>query len=170
MTNEEYDQAASFWIKKDQEGKALDRDTLKQEVITFLKEHKILALATAGKEVRATPLEYSYKDGALYIFSEGGEKFANLKVNKQVAAAIFDANGAFGSLKSLQIKGTASMVDLFSDEYNEAALQRKIPLEALKKLPEPMWLIKIVPDEIVELNSSFKKKGYNSRQTLKINN
>ncbi|MEE0955832.1 MAG: hypothetical protein U0L49_08485 [Eubacterium sp.] len=40
----------------------------------------------------------------------------------------------------------------------------KIPAEALKKLAEPMHLIRIIPDEFVFTNSDFRKKGYSSRE------
>lgn len=52
----------------------------------------------------------------------------------------------------------------FWTRKDAAAAFRKIPLEALKKLAEPMWLLKIVPTEITCLNSDFKKKGFGSRQ------
>ena len=58
-------------------------------------------------------------------------------------------------------------VELFSDEYKNAAEFRKIPLQALKKLKEPMWLLKIIPIEITCLNSDFKKDGFGSRQIWK---
>ena len=56
-------------------------------------------------------------------------------------------------------------MELFSEEYTVEAAFRKIPLDTLKKLPEPMWLLKIIPDEIVFLNSDFKKEGFGARQT-----
>lgn len=64
----------------------------------------------------------------------------------------------------MQIEGEAELIRPFSEEYNAAANFRKIPLEMLKKLPEPMWLLKFVPTEITCLNSAFKKDGYGSRQ------
>ena len=68
-------------------------------------------------------------------------------------------------MKSAQVQGTAAIVELFSEEYTVEAAFRKIPLDTLKKLPEPMWLLKIIPDEIVFLNSDFKKEGFGARQT-----
>jgi hypothetical protein len=38
----------------------------------------------------------------------------------------------------------------------------------LKKLPRPMNLIKIVPEVYDFLESDLKKKGYGSRQQLKV--
>ncbi|MDD6282139.1 MAG: pyridoxamine 5'-phosphate oxidase family protein [Oribacterium sp.] len=165
MTEEQYTQAESFWTRKDETEKKLDADTLYQWIDEFLSSHKVLALATAAEDfVRCTPLEYSWHDGALWIFTEGGLKFRALRKNKHVAAAVFDANASFGGLKSLQLEGTAEPVELFSDAYQKAAAFRKIPLEVLRKLEEPMWLLKIVPTEITCLNSDFKKDGYGSRQ------
>lgn len=169
MTGEQYEQAASFWIRKDAAEKKLDSDVLYDWIDKFLSSHKVLALATAAEDfVRCTPLEYSWHDGALWIFTEGGLKFRTLKENRHVAASVFEANASFGGLKSVQIEGTAELVEPFSDEYGKAAQFRKIPLEALEKLEEPMWLLKIVPSEITCLNSGFKKDGYGSRQIYRM--
>ena len=50
---------------------------------------------------------------------------------------------------------------------SEIVEYKKIPVEALKKLPQPMNLIKIVPDVYDFLESDLKKKGFSSRQQLK---
>lgn len=91
-------------------------------------------------------------------------KFRALQENRHAAAAIFDPDPSFGGLKSIQIEGDIEIIEPFTYEYNSAADFRKIPLETLKKLPEPMWLLKLVPAEITCLNSDFKKEGYGSRQ------
>ena len=44
-------------------------------------------------------------------------------------------------------------------------INKKIPLEALKKLNHPMNLICVEPDKIEALFSDFKEDGYDSRQT-----
>ena len=165
MTDEQYAQAVSFWTRKDAAAKKMDQKTLYAWIDTFLAAHKILALAVGGSDfIRCTPLEYTWHDDALWIFTEGGLKFKGLKNNRNIAAAIFDTTADFGTLKSLQIEGTAEIAELFSEEYKAAAAFRKIPLETLKKLPEPMWLLKITPTEITCLNSEFKKEGFGSRQ------
>lgn len=165
MTDKQYAQAESFWTRKDEAEKKLDADSLYGWIDEFLSANKVLALATAAEDfIRCTPLEYSWHDRALWIFTEGGLKFKALRENKHVAAAVFETNASFGGLKALQIEGTAELVELFSDEYKNAAEFRKIPLEALKKLGEPMWLLKIMPTEITCLNSDFKKDGFGSRQ------
>ena len=72
----------------------------------------------------------------------------------------------FGNLRSLQVTGIAAMVEPFSEEYNTHAAFRKIPLDALKKLPSPMNLICVTPTRIDALFSDFKKDGYSVRQVL----
>lgn len=165
MTDEQYEQAINFWTHKDAEEKHMENSAVYDWIDGFLSSHKVLALA-AGTDnfIRCTPLEYSWHDGALWIFTEGGLKFKALRENKNVAAAVFESNASFGGLKSVQIEGKVEVAELFSDEYNAAAAFRKIPIETLKKLPEPMWLLKITPSEITCLNSEFKKDGYGSRQ------
>ena len=84
LTHEEYIQAADYWKQKDAQSVKMDRETLEKEVEAYIQENNTCALATgAGEFVRCTPVEYSYHDGAFWIFSEGGEKFAALKKNKQ---------------------------------------------------------------------------------------
>jgi uncharacterized protein YhbP (UPF0306 family) len=168
MTDSQFTRAQSFWTRKDETENKLDPAALYYWISSFLSAHKILTLATGtGDYVRCTPLEYTWHDDALWIFTEGGLKFKGLKENKNVAAAVFETNASFGGLKSLQIEGIAEIVDLYSDEYNAAADFRKIPLQTLKKLPEPMWLLKITPAEITCLNSDWKKEGFGSRQIWK---
>lgn len=165
MTEEEYEQAASFWTRKDEKETKLNRDALYDWIDTFLSSHKVLALAAASADfIRCTPLEYTWHDGAFWIFTEGGLKFKALKANKRVAAAVFERNTSFGGLQSAQIEGQAEVIEPFSETYKQAAAVRKIPLAALKKLEEPMWLLKITPTVITCLNSDFKKQGYGSRQ------
>lgn len=165
MTDEQFSQAVSFWTKKDKEEKKLNRDDLYSWIDDFLSSHKVLALAVSASDfIRCTPLEYTWHDGALWIFTEGGMKFRALQENRHAAAAVFDPDPSFGGLKSVQIEGDIDMIEPFTDEYNSAAAFRKIPLETLKKLPEPMWLLKLVPEEMTCLNSDFKKEGYGSRQ------
>lgn len=168
MTNDQYEAASSFWIKKDAESKHMDDQELYERIDHFLSEHKVLALACGDASfIRCTPLEYTWHDGALWIFSEGGLKFRALQNHPHVSAAVFESNMSFGSLLSCQIQGQVEMVDLFSKEYMAEAFVRHIPAEMLKKLPEPMWLLKIIPDEMTLLDSSLKKEGYGSRQTWK---
>ena len=167
MTHEDYERAAGYWKIKDASGKKLDKDTLVTEIEQYIEANNTCALATgSGEFVRVTPIEYTYHDGAFWMFSEGGEKFTALEQNKNVCLAIYDKYEGFGKLKGMQVTGTAEVVDYFSEEYIAAAEYKKIPVEALRKLPEPMNLIKVTPAKIEFLNSEFKKYGCASRQSI----
>lgn len=131
--------------------------------------HNTCALATASADmVRNTPIEYNFVDGDFYFFSEGGLKFKGLKENKNVGLAIYEPYGEFANLKSLQVEGIANMVEPFSEEYLKIMEHKKIPVEAMKKLPQPMNLIKVVVKSFDYFESDFKKEGYGSRQHLEV--
>lgn len=165
----DYKAAASYWTEKDKSAVKMDPEELKAEIEAFLAKHKVCALATAAEDfVRCTPIEYNYVDGCFYLFSEGGLKFKALESNKHVCMAIFQESADFGNLASLQVTGTAQIVEPWSEEYVKIVEFKKIPVEVLKKLPQPMNLIKIVPEVFDFLKSDLKKKGFGSRQQLKV--
>ena len=81
-------------------------------VIEYLNDHNVLHLATGrDNQVRSTPLEYFNNGLTVYISSEGGGKFANLKVNPNVSYSISDPyepeKDFFGAV-GLQVWGSAS--------------------------------------------------------------
>ena len=145
----------------------MDASALRTRITEYITANNTCALATgADGFIRNTPIEYSYHDGCFWMFSEGGEKFVGLEKNPNVCIAIFDKYAGFGSLKGLQVMGGASIVELFSAEYNAHAAVKKIPLAALQKLNPPMNLIKVQPVSADFLNSDFKKDGFDSRQHM----
>ncbi|MCI2049838.1 MAG: pyridoxamine 5'-phosphate oxidase family protein [Lachnospiraceae bacterium] len=165
MTHEEYVQAAEYWKKN--AGVKMEPRQLKTLAEEYILANNTCALATGtGDWVRCTPIEYSYHDGAFWMFTEGGEKFIGLEKNDNVSLAIFDRYTGFGNIKGMQIQGKATVVEPFSEEYVSAAEYKKIPLEALKKLPSPMHLLKVRPVRLSFLNSDFRKNGAASRQEL----
>lgn len=167
LSNEDYSRAANYWKEKDAQSTKMPQEALKQAVESYIRANNTCALATAaGDFVRCTPVEYVYHKNAFWIFSEGGEKFYALEKNKNVCLSVFDKYEGFGKLKGMQVTGIAAIVEPFSEEYTELASVRKIPLEALKKMPHPMNLIKITPKKIEFVNSEFKKEGADSRQVL----
>lgn len=167
MTQEQYEQAAQYWNRKEQI--KMPAEELKQAIEAYIGENNTCALATgAGGYVRCTPLEYSYHDGKFWIFTEGGEKFIGLEKNANVCLAIYDKYDGFGNLRSLQVMGKAEIIEPFSDVYYAHAEYKKIPVSALQKLESPMHLICITPVKIEALFSEFKKKGYSSRQTYEV--
>lgn len=161
----DYKKAQNYWKAKEASSSKMDPTSLLTKMEEYIKANNTCALATgADAFIRNTPIEYSYHDGCFWMFSEGGEKFVGLEKNPNVCIAIFDKYAGFGSLKGLQIMGTAELVAPFSEAYNGHAAYKKIPLAALQKLDPPMNLISIVPVEADFLNSDFKKEGFDSRQ------
>ncbi len=167
MEHEDYERAIRHWEKKDAQTKHMPENELLQAVKEYIQANNTCALATgAGDFIRCTPIEYAYHEDAFWLFSEGGKKFIGLEKNSNVCLAVYDKYDGFGKLKGIQVSGIAAVVEPFSEEYIRAAEYKKIPIEALKKLPEPMNLIKVTPKEIDYLNSEFKQKGYGSRQKI----
>ena len=122
-------------------------------------------MATVSEgHTRCTPIEYNFVDNRFYFFSEGGLKFRGLKKNKHVGMAIYEPYNGFGNLKSLQIEGMASLVEPFSEEYLKVMEYKKIPKAAMRNLPQPMALIKVVPEVFDLLDSELKKEDFGSRQ------
>ena len=98
----DYRQAANFWTERDAHGKRMDRETLLAEIDAFLAARRVCALATGfGEFVRCTPIEYSWRDGKLWMFSEGGLKFSALEHNRNVCAAIYEENPDFAALRGM---------------------------------------------------------------------
>lgn len=148
----------------------MPKDQLKKVIESYITENNTCALATGtGDYIRCTPLEYSYRDGKFWIFSEGGEKFIGLEKNENVCLAVFDKYQGFANLKSIQVMGKARIIEPFSEEYILQAQYKKIPIEALKKLNPPMHLICVTPWKIEALFADLKKEGYDSRQTYEVN-
>ena len=165
----DYQKAASYWTEKEEKAAQMDHDMLLAEIEKFIMEHNTCALATGcGDFVRCTPIEYNYKDGRFWLFSEGGLKFHALENNKNVCLAIQDSYEGFGKLGGMQITGTAGLVEPWTDEYMDLLKFKKISAESLKKLPVTMYLIKVTPTRIDFLCSKFKDLGFDSRQHLSI--
>ncbi len=87
-------------------------------------------------------------------------------LSEHVGIAVFEPYSGFGKLKGLQVEGTAEMVEPFSQEYLKLMEHRKIPVDAMKRLPQPMHLIKVVPRTYDYLDSGLKDEGYGSRQRV----
>ncbi len=170
MTHEEYVKAASFWDGK--VSMKMEPDELKRRVYEYLASSSVCALATGnGDYVRCTPLEYSFLDGVFWIFTEGGHKFLSLEKNDNVSLAVYDNNPSFGGLRSVQVEGKAEIAEPFSEMYRSHAEYKKIPLPALRKLSDeghPMYLIAVHPSRMDVLFSSFRKEGFDSRQSLEL--
>lgn len=167
MNHMEYQEAANYWNNKDMDTVKMPRQEILEAMETYIKEGNTCALATGfGTFVRCTPIEYSYLEGSFYLFSEGGQKFVGLEHNDNVCLAIYNKYEGFGKVKGMQVSGKVNIIEPFSNEYNRVAAFKNIPLEALKKLPHSMYLLKVRPERMDFLNSEFKERGYGSRQAI----
>jgi hypothetical protein len=109
--------------------KAMPPAEARGHIENFLKSHNTCTLCTAsGTVVRGTPIEYRYKDGYIYMVSEGGEKFANILANKQVCIAVYDPYAGWSTVAGLQLAG--EVVEIIQDPASEA----------YKKVAEPWGL------------------------------
>ena len=165
----DYDKLSALWIERDKGSVHMEKDALKEWIDGFIKAHNTGALATAsGDFVRCTPIEYNLVNCYIYLFSEGGMKFKALKENKNIGFSIFEPFEGFNKVKGLQITGRAEMIEPFCDEYLMVMEYKHIPLEAMKKLPNFLNLIKIVPDSFDLLDSDLAKEGFGNRQHLDV--
>ena len=167
MITKEFDKAAAYWTSKEDSEKHMPQDELRADIDAFLAGHNTCALATgSGTFVRCTPLEYAWRDNAIWIFSEGGLKFRGLKDNANVSVAVFEPYDGFGKLASAQVTGTAELIPGNDPAFAEAAAAKGIPAAALEKVASRLHLIKIVPSCVDYLRSDLKAQGYDARQHL----
>lgn len=155
---------------KDQGKNIISENNLKQYIDKFINERNTCVLATGHKErVRATPIEYVYKDNAFYILSEGGEKFSNILLNPNVSIGIFDEYKNMNQLGGMQIKGTAEIINIGNDEYISVLMQKKLNYEKIKALSVNLNMIKINISVIEFIWSEFNQMGYDTKQILYMN-
>lgn len=129
-------------------------------LLKFLKEQNVLHLSTCINNLpRATPLEYRLHGLTFYILSEGGSKFNNLKVNKNVSfsiAALYNSNKDFWGAKGLQAWGKAKVYSMKTNPRRfKDALKKMKALDTMKKIgmkelpPQFNYrVIEITPDRI----------------------
>ena len=94
--------------------KEISVEMFEKEICRYMDKNKVLHLGTTYKDIpRVTPLEYKHDGLTIYIFSEGGSKFANLKKNKKVALSLaspYDSKKDFFGAVGLQIWAEAKVI------------------------------------------------------------
>ena len=60
------------------------------------------------------------------------------------------------------------MIEAFSDEYVKVLEYKKYSVEAMKKLAQPLTLIRVEPECFDLLDSDLKKDGFGNRQHLDV--
>lgn len=152
---------------KDEGNSRIDEDLLKGHIEDFLAKHNTCVLATGKVDrVRATPIEYIFAGGYIYMLSEGGEKFANIILNPNVSIGICDPYKSMSDLAGMQISGTAEVIEMVSEEYKLILGKRKLDYEKILSLPMDLNLLKIEIGKVEFLWSGFGKLGYDVKQIL----
>lgn len=138
---------------------------VKETIEKFLTSHNTCTLSTSYKNrVRSTPLEYIYSNGFMYLLSEGGEKFANIPINKNVSVAVYEDYTGMNNLAGMQITGSAHIILDDRDEYEEVIKMEGLNIDFIKNLPVNMNIIKIEIKKIEFLYSKFKESDYEPKQ------
>ena len=153
--NQMYDQALK---KMGIERAHLPREELEKEIINYLSKKNPCSLATCGKDgwPRVSVVDYVNEGLTIYIFSEGGDKFKNLKENNRVAVGIGTGSKAMNT-RGVNIWGIA---EVFDDDTPEFAHGMKVFSPVLKdmekavggpiKMPKGiMRVIRVTPTKMV---------------------
>ncbi len=158
-------QALRLKAVKDSPLQPMPREDLKHAVEDFLNSHNTCALCSGFKtRVRSTPIEYTYRDGYMYILSEGGEKFANLLLNSNVSVSIYDPYEGMENLGGMQIWGKAAIVERGSEEYKSILEIKSLNYGETDALPFYLNAIKVRLDRAEFLWSRFESMGYDTKQ------
>ena len=138
---------------------------VKESIEKFLTSHNTCTLSTAYKNrVRSTPIEYIYSNGFMYLLSEGGEKFFNIPLNKNVSAAVYDSYTGMNNLAGMQITGSAYILPDDTAEYQNVIKMKGLNKNFIKNMPFNMNIIKIELDKIEFLYSKFKEMDFEPKQ------
>ena len=136
----------------------LSREELERVIIDYLNKKQPCSLATCDRDCtpRISVVDYVNDGLTIYILSEGGDKFKNLKENNKVALGIGTGSRALKT-RGVNIWGIA---EVFSDDTLEFAHGIKIFQPVLDdmakaigspiKIPKGILrLIKVTPTKIV---------------------
>ena len=175
MLKEELKCLSNYWFEKDKTAKMVSDEKAREVIDAIINSKCNGVLGTCSDNVpRCTPVDYTYYNGSIYIMTEGGRKLAGIIDGNPVAFSIYNSNGTFGNLHSVQIEGKAEVFLVYEneEEYSKVIEARnskvtndkfKLSVEMIKRLPHEMPLIKIMPSRITLLNSDFTKEGFYQR-------
>ena len=141
------------------ERKHLSREDLEKEIIDYLGKTQPCSLATCGKDgtPRITVTDYVNEGLVIYIFSEGGDKFKNLRENNKVAIGIGTSAKTVRSVRGVNIWGCAEVftenapefahgMKLFKPILREQEQEVGFPIELPKGT---VRMIRVTPTKIV---------------------
>lgn len=127
---------------------------LKNHIRDFLSGMTDGSLATCIEGIpRSSPVQFFLgKDLDIYILSAGGEKFRAIEKNPNVCLLVCTEYRNYTRIKGVQIFGRAE-----TSEYNDTILEEAEEFcpdrHILQQIRDQIKAIKIVPEEIVYLNS-----------------
>jgi len=161
--------ALAIKAARDSFARAAPGEEVRHHIDEFLAAHNTCTLCTgAGQHVRATPIEYAYRDGDLYLLSEGGEKFAHLMVNPHVSVAVYEPYEGMEKLAGLQLLGRVELVDEASEEYLAVLGWRGLDPKSVAALPFTLTLLRVHLERAEFLWSGFGALGYDRHQILEL--
>ncbi len=141
---------------------------IKTAVEDYLKANHICVLATGHDDrVRATTVDYLFENGKIYIYSEGGEKFAHLLRSPAVALAVYTEYTTMEDIAGLQVEGRAEILRPGAAGHAEALALRNIDPDRLRAANVDLNVIRITPEKAEFLNAAFKRQGHAMKQTLR---
>lgn len=150
------------------EPESLPGEVLRPLIDAFLKAHHTCTLCTGYNQwVRATPIEYIYRDGTFYCLTEGGEKFVGLLHNPVVAFAIYDPYHGPENLNGMQFNGMARLLDPDSTEYALVLAEKDLTPEKVQALPVTLHVLEIIPQRVEWLCSEFRAKNAAVKQVYR---
>ncbi|MCX8043495.1 MAG: pyridoxamine 5'-phosphate oxidase family protein [Desulfobacterota bacterium] len=101
------------------------RQELEAEIIDYLRKNQPCTLATCGSDGRphVSVVDYVNDGLTIYIFSEGGEKFKNIRHDNRVAVGIGTSARTITSVRGANIAGIA---EVFTEDAPEFAYALKL--------------------------------------------
>ena len=135
---------------------------VKKDIIKYLDENTVCHLATSyNNNPRVTPIEFRNKGLRIYIFSEGGVKFRNLKQNSKVSVSVasrYDRKKDYFSSRGLQMWGKASV---YTRETNIKEFRQCVKLMGIneKSLPAK-YPFKVIAIDLDKIRYTDARHGY----------
>ncbi len=127
----------------------LSREELEAEIIDYLSKKQPCSLATCSADAvpRISVVDYVNEGLTIYIISEGGDKFKNLKENNKVAVGIGTGAQALKT-RGVNIWGIA---EVFTDDAPEFEHGMKVLEPVLKEMADAMGVPFQVPKGVLRL-------------------
>lgn len=154
-------------------------DELRRHIKSFLSSNRYGTLGTCMNDIpRSSPVQYFLgQDLEIYILSAGGTKFQYIGHNPNVCLLVNTEYINYTRIEGVQIFGKAITSENRPELLHEA-WEFCPDCHKIKSLKDIVKVIKIIPDEMIYLNSresgdrtkQILAKEYMTRQKLELNN